>query len=926
MTSTVGICVSFIVFLSGQSYAGQMAREKLKFLKYVSQGESSQLGGDFLAAMNSYGRALKISRELNLVAKESLCLYKIGILAWNLGQIEKSRDSFSKILFNEPNGSVYQERCSYALRIIDSYLHGKDMRRSNRLEESIRSLSEAIELARAGKLKDLQLKCLRQISLSYWDAQEYSDFLRHNREALKIAQEISHKIEIGRCFNNIGLYYLKIGEFLSAVRNLDEARNIFDLCGEQEGKAECLTNLGIAYSEVGDYKQALEDFSEALRLDQDQGAGNSIFKDLINMASLHLKCGLCNNDKQEFRLGLEFLDRCHLASIESVDNRDVIAFLCNKGIAYYGLGEYDEALNLYSKALERVDTKIAKPISSSIYINMGDAYLRIGKFSLAKRAFENSISLDSESNSDIENWAALFGLGQCYENEGLLILALVFYSRSIEAIERIRSEIDFELFKIGFVRNKMEVYERALELLLKLYSRRPSETVADRIFALVEKAKARALLDNLSLSTESSKWGQEYFGELSDDYATASLKPKKEKSARLRPWRIAPEVCTADLAKQQLLDQGYAILQYWLGDRASFLVYMTRSRTRIFQLKEKSKIEQSVRGFIKAIESTPSDVLPNRYGAARRIAEEIMPVRDEDFMLNINRLLVIPDGILCYLPFEALMIKAGDSSSYLIERYEISYSPSASTLLALQNRSSPARPSKNLLAFGVSESVQSAERAVKQKGKDKSRQELPHFEKQQLKPLSYSTKEVLSIASHFVQQTTEVYIGEDANEKVVKSLDLKEYRVIHFACHGIIEEGLPFRAALFLSSEGSSSEDGILQAREIRDLEISAALVVLSACQTARGALIRAEGLFGLPWILFSAGARSVVSSLWEVNDQATAILMDEFYKCLSAGKTKISALRIAKMKMLRTSFAHPFYWASFVLSGDPSSLCLGES
>ena len=135
-----------------------------------------------------------------------------------------------------------------------------------------------------------------------------------------------------------------------------------------------------------------------------------------------------------------------------------------------------------------------------------------------------------------------------------------------------------------------------------------------------------------------------------------------------------------------------------------------------------------------------------------------------------------------------------------------------------------------------------------------------------------------------------------------------------------MDEEFPFRSALILSLDEDRKEDGFLQVREIYNLKLEADLVILSACQTGKGKLERREGILGFPRIFFYIGAKSVVLSLWKINDKSTSIFMNYFYYYLSQGNEKARALRLAKLKMIESKFCHPFYWAAFVLNGDFNS------
>jgi CHAT domain-containing protein len=162
-------------------------------------------------------------------------------------------------------------------------------------------------------------------------------------------------------------------------------------------------------------------------------------------------------------------------------------------------------------------------------------------------------------------------------------------------------------------------------------------------------------------------------------------------------------------------------------------------------------------------------------------------------------------------------------------------------------------------------------------------------------------------------------LGSDASENNFKKLPLGDYQIIHMACHGFLDNNNPMRSALLLSSD-SGEDDGFLQMREIYRLRLNAELVVLSSCQTGKGVLEQGEGVVGLPRSFLLAGAKSVLSTLWTIDDRATALFMDSFYQSLSEGNSKVAALRNAKIKMMRSRYGHPFYWSPFILSGEGES------
>jgi CHAT domain-containing protein len=178
----------------------------------------------------------------------------------------------------------------------------------------------------------------------------------------------------------------------------------------------------------------------------------------------------------------------------------------------------------------------------------------------------------------------------------------------------------------------------------------------------------------------------------------------------------------------------------------------------------------------------------------------------------------------------------------------------------------------------------------------------------------------VAISKLFPISQRQVYLGDDAREETVKAEKLDEFRYIHFASHGFIDEAKPGRSGILLSRGPQSSEDGVLQMGEIMRLKMNADLVTLSACSTGLGKLVSGEGILGLTRAFFYSGARNVTVSLWNVNDSATAALMKTFYANLNRGLPKSAALRQAKLTLLRgknVTWSQPYFWAAFVLVGE---------
>ena len=300
-------------------------------------------------------------------------------------------------------------------------------------------------------------------------------------------------------------------------------------------------------------------------------------------------------------------------------------------------------------------------------------------------------------------------------------------------------------------------------------------------------------------------------------------------------------------------------------------------------------------------------------------------------------LIIVPDGALDYLPFEALVAgsargASGESQpSYLLEKFAVVYGPSASALVTVKAMNhGTGVPPKTLLAFGdpvvasspgpataggATEATRSATEMAGTSADDDYTERGFSFVR-----LPYTREEVVAISKLFPIPQRKVYLGDEAREETVKAEKLDEFRYIHFASHGFIDEAKPGRSGILLSRVPQSSEDGVLQMGEIMRLKMNADMVTLSACGTGLGKLVSGEGILGLTRAFFYSGARNVTVSLWNVNDSATAALMKSFYQNMNRGLPKSAALRQAKLIMLRgknVTWSQPYFWAAFILVGE---------
>jgi CHAT domain-containing protein len=273
---------------------------------------------------------------------------------------------------------------------------------------------------------------------------------------------------------------------------------------------------------------------------------------------------------------------------------------------------------------------------------------------------------------------------------------------------------------------------------------------------------------------------------------------------------------------------------------------------------------------------------------------------------GINRLVIVPDGVLHHLPFEAL--QASREAPPLGARYEIVLAPSAT--LWLQGRARHRRtPTGRMLVLADPALADSAERA----DRGSPIADPSPLRGVRLGRLPHARDESRAIAHHV--SGVDVLIGEKASEQDVKARDLRTYDVLHFAAHAVADEAHPERSAVLLAP-GGPAEDGLLQAREIAALDIEESIVVLSACQTAAGAVLSGEGVLSLARAFFEGGAHAVIGTRWPLRDADAAVLFDTFYRHLAAGVSLSAALKATRDEA-RAAGRPPSAWASLVLLGN---------
>ena len=454
---------------------------------------------------------------------------------------------------------------------------------------------------------------------------------------------------------------------------------------------------------------------------------------------------------------------------------------------------------------------------------------------------------------------------------------------------------------------------------------------------------------------------QTEFDDIENQIRTAS--PKYAALTAGQPLSLAE-------VQQKVLDDRTALLEYSLGTEQSFLWVVTKSGTTLLKLPARGAIDKLAMDFRAQL--IPSklqrrivgiDVMseqqrglglasgPGPEAAAAMIAASNalykVVIEPAASLIGDKRLLVVADGALNYVPFEALVTSASaadfSSAPYLVKTNEIVYTPSASVIAAI--RQQPAKPSGRTMlivadpvfnsvderakgatatnangetrGLGLASAV--ADVAGQQGAAAAAPANMQGLPLARLGGTRAEAEQISKLAKASGGQA-DVWLDLNASEENVETRDTNKYRVIHIATHGLLDAERPQFTGLVLSLIGNKNQDGFLRTDEVFNLRLGAPLVMLSACETGLGKEKRGEGVMGLTRAFMYAGAPTVGVSLWSVADKSTAELMTEFYKRLLASDTASASasLRDAQLAMINgKKYSAPFYWAPFVLVGD---------
>src|SRR5262245_3441455 len=778
-----------------------------------------------------------------------------------------------------------------------------------------------------------------QIALGHYDLG-----LESLQKSCAISEELNDKDNLMVAMNNLANLYTDYGRYTDALEYLHKSLKILEepeYSGYKRSLAIGLINIARIYNLQGDTDQALECYRKSLKIFEE------LDNDKLAIAVLHHSLGSIYSQQGHYEQALEWFHKS-LEYLEKVQAKSELAMCLTKiGNAYCLQGRYEQALEYLRKGLLlREEIKDRREIPASLN-SLGRLYQDQGRYAEMLDVSRRAAKLAEENNAREELWRAQGRIGNAFRALGQPVEARQSFLAAISTIESLRHDVaGGGQQQQSFLENKLSPWLGMIALLVS--QKEPADALT-----FAEQSKARVLLDALqsgraslrqSLSPQERQTEEErrlrlvainsqLTGELRrdkpDQARVAELKAGVEKARldyedletnlyvshpELKVHRGEASIIKAEELKTLLPNATSALLEYVVADDRTYLFAITKAAGRAEAEVQVYTIPIKRSELAKQTESFRAQLADRNLGfrASAHKLYDLLLKPAQGLLSGKSSLVIAPDDKLWELPFQALL---AEDNRYLIETSAVSYAPSLTALREMAAERGKHQPGRQvdptaytLLALGNP--------IV---GKETIERSALTLRDEKLDPLPEAEKEVKALGRLYGGARSKVYIGAGAREDRFKA-EAARAEVLHFATHGILNDAAPMYSHLALAP-GDKSEDGLLEAWELMQLDLKADLAVLSACETARGRYGAGEGVIGLTWALFIAGVPSTVVSQWKVESNSTRELMLDFHRSLRAMSRnpapKAEALRQAALKVMKNpETSHPFYWAGFVLVG----------
>jgi tetratricopeptide (TPR) repeat protein len=744
------------------------------------------------------------------------------------------------------------------------------------------------------------------------------DAIAHYRNSLAAAEQAHDAGVLEEALGGMAAWYEAAGDW---TRALYYAQRAFDADSAPSDRKHAifLYRRGIAYEESGARDDAVSSFTDGLQIARRIGDQRLIGLMIAELAGIYHEI-----DHDDVRAASAYEDALRIFHDNHL-TADEVAYANNAANVYRDAGDSAEALRRYRAALALAERAHVGRTTVFLRKNIGQTLADLHQDGPAADMLLAALHEADAASAAKLRWQARLELARLVESSNPAA-ADRYFSEALDVLEANQAGMLLDNFKagaLGAAIARYDLYDAYIHFLLEHDRGREA-------FVVAERGRARVFLENLAGAREGLAGavpdemrrreadllrdisaGQIHLrdagaGSAANPALRAAIDRDEQALAALR-LRFAieypslaglrfPRVSTVD-DLQQALAPGQVFVSYFLGVSQSTCFVVSRRTFEVLRLPARAEIDSKVAAAVAALRRPD--------GNPRPLLAPLWPLLGFD-RIRLERgqqLVIVPHGVLAYLPFETMLAPDG---AYLITRVPISYEASASTAMFLRTATrAPVSGNVRLAAIGD---------PVTGSGAARSTRAFDARTVGALAPLAYAGEELRKVVDTIGGPA--VVLGRDgATEAALETPAVRGARIVHFATHALVDEQHPERSALALTAKPPAS-DGILQVRHIYRLRLTADLVTLSACDTALGANIPGEGFVNLARALNAAGARTVVATLWDIDDAASVGNTVAFYRGIRDGEPVADALREAKLRAIDAG-AHPYYWAAFIATGN---------
>jgi CHAT domain-containing protein len=787
--------------------------------------------------------------------------------------------------------------------------------KNNDAEEMYRLLEIGSRFAEQSTDSELHIRILTGLGVASWNLGRFTESIKHLDEAAKLAKQNNQPHLLALAYENAAVSYSARADFQQALDYYRKALAIFESEKNPHALAYVYGNMGVTYERMGDIENAMTLYEKSLEIHKkgDYRFGQGLQTE--NIAEAHHKLGhhdqaieyslkalaLVRNEGQWIRV--QFLENLadRYLSINNLQQAEFYADQANKELTdkantrlllhnYILMARLELQRKAPTESLRWLDKAILLVKDMGDFYDLGiceglkaEAFEQLNQVPEASTAYQEAISLHEKIHSYefVHNWYA--ALAQLNIKNGDNTAAISNFEKSLAAINSATDFIAMDRFRVDLFGESSRIYRSYASYLAQ-------HGKSKEALIILEEGRARDLrlriaqaqgVKNMS-AEQTDLLGQIH--QLQKQLSEAEIQPASTSVLYTKLQKSATayeQLRNSDAAarRNQLAqsDDNTLFVEYALQDNSLLVFSYRNGNTQFRVLNDAVKIGSMVEKYLTfvSVRSKPLD---------RSLGQQLYKTLLEPELQNKNNvnLIIIPDGYLFRLPFSTLI---NSKDHFLIEDYSITYAPSINLFSRLQNESHSS--SKQILSLANSN--------------------FNEIKGPKLPPLPLASEEARYVSKY--GEDSQVVVDE--TEKKLKETDLSKYGVVHFATHTLIDEDRPERSSIiFRPGDG---EDGFFRATEVYKLRIPANMIVLSSCRSGSGKAVPGEGLLGLSHAFFSAGARSLVMTYWNVSDKTAHEFSGHFYSNLH-GKNIAEALRQTQIQMIRN---HPADWAAFFVEGD---------